>query len=86
MNKEKKLSDGTLNVMEKAFTQYDFIFSEPVTKASLIHGDLNIMNIMTDANLKNICVIDPLESKWADKERVRFVSVAKYRWRQFSFV
>lgn len=68
LNKEKKLSDGTLNVMEKAFARYDFIFSEPVTKASLIHGDLNIMNIMTDANLKNICVIDPLESKWADKE------------------
>lgn len=68
LNKEKKLANSTLGVMEKAFAQYEFIFSEPVKEASLVHGDLNIMNIMTDNNLENISVIDPLESKWADKE------------------
>ncbi len=37
-------------------------------QACLIHGDLNVMNIMTDKKLHLTAIIDPLESKWADPE------------------
>lgn len=63
-----KLSKDVLLVMEKAWDNFDYIFSEPVENAVLIHGDLNTMNIMADRNLKPTAIIDPLESKWADKE------------------
>lgn len=54
--------------MERAWDAFDFIFSEPVPAASLIHGDLNVMNVLADKNLKPTAIIDPLESRWADKE------------------
>ena len=63
-----KLSRDVLLVMENAWDNFDYIFSEPVENAVLIHGDLNTMNIMADRNLKPTAIIDPLESKWADKE------------------
>lgn len=47
---------------------FDYIFSEPVKEASLIHGDLNVMNVMSDKRLNITAIIDPLECKWADKE------------------
>lgn len=70
---EKMIKDGQLenyffNVMELAWYNFDYIFSERVECASLIHGDLNVMNIMADDKLNPIAIIDPLESKWADKE------------------
>ena len=70
---EKMVKDGQLEpyflkVMELAWDNFDYIFSERVECASLIHGDLNVMNIMADNNLNPIAIIDPLESKWADKE------------------
>lgn len=68
LNKNKKLDSKTLATMERAWLNFDFIFSQKVEKASLIHGDLNVMNIMTDKNLNVTAIIDPLESKWADKE------------------
>ena len=63
-----KLESYFLDVMELAWDNFDYIFSEKVERASLIHGDLNVMNIMTDDKLNPIAIIDPLESKWADKE------------------
>lgn len=66
--KNKKLDKKTVDTMEKAWKHFDFIFSERVTEASLIHGDLNVMNILTDNKLEIKAIIDPLESKWADKE------------------
>lgn len=57
-----------LNTMERAWRVFDEIFSEPVQKAGLIHGDLNVMNIMADKDLHPVAFIDPLESKWADTE------------------
>lgn len=62
------LDDNTLKTMEAAWNNFDYIFSEPIEKASLIHGDLNVMNIMSDNKLQSISIIDPLESRWADKE------------------
>lgn len=66
--KQGKLEKFVLKSMERAWTAFDYIFSEKVEKASLIHGDLNVMNIMADENLQPTAIIDPLESKWADRE------------------
>lgn len=63
-----KLEPYFLDVMELAWDNFDYIFSEKIECASLIHGDLNVMNIMADENLNPIAIIDPLESKWADAE------------------
>lgn len=67
------VNDGTLEsyflvVMERAWDNFDYIFSEKVEHACLIHGDLNVMNIMADDEFNPIAIIDPLESKWADAE------------------
>lgn len=63
-----KLEKKVIDTMERAWPAVDFIFSDKVETASLIHGDLNVMNIMSDKRLKPLAIIDPLESKWADKE------------------
>ena len=65
---KNKLGKDILLTMESAWDNFDYIFSEPVEEAVLIHGDLKTMNIMADKHLKPIAIIDPLESKWADKE------------------
>ena len=63
-----RLGRRALAAMENGWTHFDAIFSEPVEKACLIHGDLNVMNIMSDKKLRMTAIIDPLESKWADPE------------------
>ncbi len=63
-----KLEKKVLATMERAWSAFDYIFSDKVEAASLIHGDMNVMNIMSDKRLKPLAIIDPLESKWADKE------------------
>ena len=68
MVKDGRLEPYFLKTMERAWDNFDYIFSEKVECASLIHGDLNVMNIITDDNLNPIAIIDPLESKWADAE------------------
>ena len=54
--------------MERGWEAFDTIFSEPVEKACLIHGDLHVMNIMSDNKLRVTAVIDPQDSMWADPE------------------
>lgn len=68
MYESGKLDGKIFRAMENAMSHFDFVFSEPVEIASLIHGDLNVMNIMADRNLNITAVIDPLGSKWADRE------------------
>lgn len=63
-----RLETRVLDAMERAWRAFDVIFSEPVPKAGLIHGDLNVMNIMADKDLHPVAFIDPLESRWADIE------------------
>lgn len=63
-----KLEKKVLSAMERAWAAFDYIFSDKVETASLIHGDMNVMNIMSDKHLHPTAIIDPLESKWADKE------------------
>ena len=63
-----QLEQKVLSVMERAWDAFDDIFREKVATASLIHGDMNVMNIMADRHLCPTAIIDPLESKWADRE------------------
>lgn len=63
-----RLEGRVLTAMERAWDAFGFIFSEPVETASLIHGDMNVMNILSDSRLRPTAIIDPLETKWADKE------------------
>lgn len=68
MHKSGRLESRALQAMERGWANFDKIFAEPVPQACLIHGDLNVMNIMTDKKLHLTAIIDPLESKWADPE------------------
>ena len=63
-----KLEKKVIDTMERAWSAFDYIFSDKVETPSLIHGDMNVMNIMSDKHLKPLAIIDPLESKWADNE------------------
>ena len=68
MNKVGKFDKYVLDIMKKAWKEFDNIFTEDVNEACLIHGDLNVMNIMIDKNLKPVAFIDPLNSMYADRE------------------
>ena len=68
LHKNGRLKARVLKTMESAWNAFDEIFSEPIEKAGLIHGDLNVMNIMADKNLNPTAIIDPLECCWADTE------------------
>lgn len=68
MNKKGKINNKTLKTMRIAWDNFDNIFCDPIEKASLIHGDLNVMNVMSDGKLNVTAIIDPLDCKWADKE------------------
>lgn len=68
LHQNGKLETRVLNAMERAWRAFDAIFSEPVKSAGLIHGDLNVMNILADQDLHPIAFIDPLDSRWADIE------------------
>ncbi len=68
MNNARMLEGYAIKAMERGMQNFDVIFDEPVERACLIHGDLNVMNIMSDKKLNVTAIIDPLESKWADPE------------------
>lgn len=54
-------------LIQYAFKKFDEIFSEQVSAASLIHGDLNIGNIIVKDN-KVSAIIDPMGVMWGDRE------------------
>lgn len=62
------ISNDVSKLMKQAYDNFDVIFSEAIEKPSLVHGDLNVWNILCDKNLKVTAIIDPLESRWADRE------------------
>lgn len=68
MREDGKISKKTIEAMKTAWKNFDYIFSEPIEQASLIHGDLNVMNVMSDGDLNITAIIDPLDCRWADKE------------------
>lgn len=65
---QKKLSKKIISAMRLAWEKFDIIFSEKVEEACLIHGDLNVVNIMVDKRGELTAFIDPLNSMYADKE------------------
>lgn len=68
LHAENKLDNKILELLEQAWEHYDEIFSEKVQTASLIHGDLNVMNVMVNKKHELSGIIDPLGSMYADKE------------------
>lgn len=64
----KNLSKKIIVAMRSAWEQFDVIFSEEVKEACLIHGDLNVANVMVDKNYNVSGFIDPLNSMYADRE------------------
>ena len=68
LTKNGKLSKNRLNVLIEATEIFNSLPIED-SQAVLIHGDLNIMNIMADPKtLQLIAFIDPCGSMWADRE------------------
>ena len=68
LSADGRLEANVVRVMARAWDAFDAIFCEKVETARLIHGDMNVMNILSDRHLRHLAVIDPLESKWADAE------------------
>jgi len=64
----KTLSSKIIVAMRAAWKKFDVIFSEPVNDACLIHGDLNVVNIMVGKKYEITGFIDPLNSMYADRE------------------
>lgn len=54
---------------KSAFEQFDSIFYLPIARASLIHGDYNMWNVLVDKTACRVtAVIDPCNGCWADSE------------------
>ena len=68
MYQSNTLSEKIITTMREAWNKFDVIFSEEVKEACLIHGDLNLANIMVGKNFEITGFIDPLNSAYADKE------------------
>ena len=68
LGKDGKLGADVVSTMQSAWKKFDVIFSENVEKACLIHGDLNVANIMVGKKYKVTGFIDPLNSMYADRE------------------
>lgn len=67
MYAEKGELDGHIvSVMKKFMEKFDVVFAEEPDKPRLIHGDLNVCNIMVKDG--EIAFIDPLNSLYADVE------------------
>ena len=63
-----KLEEKIILAMRAAWEKFDVIFSEEVKEACLIHGDLNVGNIMVGKGYRITGFIDPLNSAYADRE------------------
>ena len=63
-----KLDKKVILAMRAAWDKFDMIFSEEVKEACLIHGDLNVGNIMVGKGYRITGFIDPLNSAYADRE------------------
>lgn len=63
-----RLKQNIYDTLHALWDKYDFIFSDEVKEACLIHGDANVMNIMTNSSLEITGFIDPLNSMYADRE------------------
>lgn len=69
MHAQSQLSEHVISVVQKAYDNFDRVFSEPIESARLIHGDYNTWNVLLnwDATAA-VAVIDPFNCCWADPE------------------
>lgn len=68
LSENGKFSKKKLQLLQEATELFNSLPEED-TKPVLIHGDLNIMNIMADSKtLELTAFIDPCGSMWADRE------------------
>jgi aminoglycoside phosphotransferase (APT) family kinase protein len=64
-----RIDDTVKRVVDRAWANFDAIFSAPLTSARLVHGDYNTWNVMLDHQAANaIAVIDPFNARWTDSE------------------
>lgn len=64
-------------VMRKAFDNYDKVFSEPISKPTLTHGDFWLPNMLVDRkSLRVTGVLDPFNVMWADSDYELFALIA----------
>lgn len=68
LSEDGQLSPEIVSTMSRARDKFQNIFSQPVYDACLIHGDLNVGNIMVGKGLRITGFIDPLNSMYADRE------------------
>lgn len=68
MYKCGELSKKIITALRAAWEKFDDIFCQKVTKSCLIHGDLNIANVMVDRSNNLSGFIDPLNTMYADNE------------------
>ena len=63
------LDKAIFSLLEIGMEKFDYIFADKVEKASLLHGDLNVLNIMVDKKtFAPTGIIDPFNSMWGDRE------------------
>lgn len=63
-----RLKKDIYDTAKALWEKYDDIFGDEVKEACLIHGDINVMNIMTKKPFELVGFIDPLHSMYADRE------------------
>jgi aminoglycoside phosphotransferase (APT) family kinase protein len=65
----KKLSPRLFEYLSVAADNFDYIFDKEPENPVLLHGDLNVMNIMADKRALTVTgIIDPFNSMWGDRE------------------
>lgn len=63
------VKEAPVALAREAFGRFDEIFAEPVGESRLVHGDINIANIMVEPKtLKLKGIIDPFGSVFGDPE------------------
>ncbi|MDR3292995.1 MAG: phosphotransferase [Clostridiales bacterium] len=66
---EGKLKASIMSELERGIGKLDGILSEEPVFPVLLHGDLNVLNIMTDkVSFVPTGIIDPFNAMWGDKE------------------
>ena len=68
LSEDGQLSPEIVSAMSCARDKFQNIFSQSISDACLIHGDLNVGNIMVGKGLRITGFIDPLNSMYADRE------------------
>jgi fructosamine-3-kinase len=79
MNFENKLDDIVMKAVELSYKNFNKIFIEEITTATLIHGDYWMPNFIIDKkSMELLSVVDPFNVMWADPEYELFAMTVGY--------